>query len=50
MTTKMNLIDTLKEENYKYNKLEELGIDFDKLNKHKLHQAVNKLVTNKIEK
>ena len=48
-TAKMNLLYTLKKENYKYSILLDIEKAFAKLNKNKLQQAVNKLVTNHID-
>ena len=47
--TKMNLLYTLKKENYKFNIRLDIEKAFDKLNKNKLQQEVNKLVTNQID-
>ena len=49
VTAKMNLLYTLKKENYKYSILLDIEKAFDKLNKNKLQQAVNRLVTNHID-
>ena len=48
-TAKMNLLYTLNKENYKYSILLDIEKAFDKLNKDKLQQAVNRLVTNHID-